>query len=93
MNQERETRQEKAKKSRKRGLLQGIMERMMSRMMKRCPCSGMMETAMAEQDGHSDFADLMAQMTTEDGEGGFCAKMMAACCGTQVDSPKDSQEV
>ena len=88
MNQERETHNEKAEKGKKRGLLQGIMERMMVRMMKRCPCSGMM----AKEDEDSDFAEMMAQMSNESGEDGFCARMMGTCCGTRVDSPSESQE-
>ncbi len=65
--------------------------KMMARMMKLCPCSGVIEQLGSERDGEASFEDFRARMAEGSEEGGFCAKMMAACCASHEPSGKDTQ--
>ena len=79
-------------RTKKPGLFRRFAGRMALRMMKHCPCFKMMERTTDENGQEVDWDEMMARMTSKDGEGGFCAEMMAACCGGRENSESPSEE-
>jgi len=92
MNQQANQTDRDQEQTKKPGFFRRFAGRMAVRMMKHCPCFKMMEQATGEDGQKVDWDKLMARMTSKEGGSGFCAEMMAACCGGREDSENSPEE-